>query len=257
MKRRIYGLGLTAVIATAALTACGPVDVTIVAALGDDLDPGANAINALEVHLLPFDRDALFDSLEAEAPRPEPEIPADLLEAQEQIAVARQEWREAETSWGILRDTLPKLTVELDELDPGMRLYQELFLQWEELDAQRQRAERDKTSRFETFTSLQAATIDRMDSINFLRDDWAEEAFADFPLVEAAKIGFAGLDAMADTTNAAGLASLRVAPGAYWVHARYELTTEELYWNVPITVVRGEPLEVRLTRENAEIRPIY
>ena len=43
-------------------------------------------------------------------------------------------------------------------------------------------------------------------------------------------------------------------PGVYWVHARYELAYMELYWNVMVTVVKGEPHQVRLTRENAEER---
>ena len=65
-----------------------------------------------------------------------------------------------------------------------------------------------------------------------------------------------GLDLAVDTTDASGVArgNLRVAPGQYWVHARYELPYTELYWNVPIDVVRGEPIQVRLTRENAEER---
>ena len=76
-------------------------------------------------------------------------------------------------------------------------------------------------------------------------------------MVFSVKTELSGLDIVTDTTEAAGYVQLAVAPGNYWVHARYELPTEELYWNVPITVVRGEPLEVRLTRANALSRPIY
>ena len=36
--------------------------------------------------------------------------------------------------------------------------------------------------------------------------------------------------------------------------ARFELPYTELYWNVPIEVKRGEPNEVKLTKENAKTR---
>ncbi len=46
------------------------------------------------------------------------------------------------------------------------------------------------------------------------------------------------------------------SPGDWWVHAFYEEAYSELYWNIPITVVRGDPFPVRLTRATAEVRPI-
>lgn len=255
MKRRVFGTGLTAAIAALALTACGPTVVTIIADLGEGAD--SQPLAAVQVELLPFDRDQVFDSLEAAASRPEPEIPPELVAAQAEIAQARTEWRDSENRWAILRDTLQQLTEELEELDPGMRLYNTLFLQWEDFNLEYEDAERNKDVAFERFTDLQGAVIGRMDSINFLRDDWAAEAFAEVDVVFSGKVDMSGLDVVTDTTETGGYVQVSVAPGDYWVHARYELPTEELYWNVPITVVRGEPLEVRLTRANAESRPIY
>lgn len=255
MKRRILVPGLTAALAAIALTACGPVEVTIVAELGEGAE--AQPLNAVMVELLPFDRDQVFDSLATAAPRPEPQIPPELLAAQEEIAQARNAWRDAETDWAVLRDTLQKLETALEGLNVRERRYQDLFLVWEGLEPDYQAADRAMTSRFEEFTALQDAAIDQMDSWNFVMDDWAQEAFADVDMVFEAKVDAAGLDIVTDTTEVAGDARLQVAPGNYWVHARYELPTEELYWNVPITVVRGEPLVVRLTRENAEARPIF
>jgi hypothetical protein len=39
--------------------------------------------------------------------------------------------------------------------------------------------------------------------------------------------------------------------------ARHELPYSQLYWNIRIEVVRGEPLEVRLNPANAEERPNF
>ncbi len=257
MTRRIFGSGLAAAIGAVALTACGSAEVTIIAALGDGADPNASLLNAVEVQLLPYDRDQVFDSLEAAASEPEPEIPADLLAAQEEIAQARQAWRTTDNRWAVVRDSLNIIGDQLDPADRDTRAYQELFDRWEDLDIERARLARDRDQLFEVFTGLQEATIDRMDAVRFERQDWADQAFADVGIVFAARVEASGLDMAADTTDATGRAVMQVPPGDYWVHARYELPSEELYWNIRITVVRGESQEVRLSRENAEVRPVF
>ncbi len=257
MTRRNFGPGLVAALGIAALTACGSAEVVIIAELGDGGDPSGSPLDNLEVQLLPYDRDVVFDSLAAAASRPEPEIPADLMAAQEEIAQAQSAWSASDSRWGVVRDSMNTLNSELSELEPSMRTYQELFLRWEDLEIELGRIERDRERLFNTFTGLQEAAIGRMDSINFLRDDWADEAFADIGTVIEARIEMSGLSVAVDTTDASGGVVVQVAPGDYWVHARYELLGEELYWNLPITVVRGEPLQVRLSRENAEVRRIF
>ena len=257
MTRRRFGPGLVAALGIAALTACGSAEVVIIAALGDGADPNASPLDNLEVQLLPYDRDEVFDSLAAAAPSPEPEIPADLMAAQEEIAQAQADWRASDSRWGVVRDSMNTLNSELEELEPSMRTYQELYLRWEDLEIELGRIERDRDRLFNTFTSLQGAAIGRMDSINIVREEWADEAFADVGTVIEARIEMAGLDVAVDTTDTTGGVAVQIRPGNYWVYARYELLGEELYWNLPITVATGEPLQVRLSRENAEVRPIF
>ena len=257
MTRCIFGPGLAAAISMVALTACGSAEVVIIAALGDGADPDASPLDALEVQLLPYDRDQIFDSLATVAARPEPEIPADLLAAQEEITQARREWRGSDTRWGIVRDSMNLLTEELEGLEPDMRTYQDLFDRWEDLEIELAQVERDRQRLFEVFTGLQEAAIGRMDSIRFERDTWAEDAFADIGEAFAVRIEDSGLNMAVDTTDVTGGVRIEVSPGDYWVYARYELVSEELYWNLPITVARGEPLVVRLSRENAEVRPVF
>ena len=257
MTRRIFGPGLAAAISMVALTACGSAEVVVIAALGDGADPDASPLDALEVQLLPYDRDQIFDSLATVAARPEPEIPADLLAAQEEIAQARREWRGSDTRWGIVRDSMNLLTEELEGLEPDMRTYQDLFDRWEDLEIELGQVERDRQRLFEVFTGLQEAAIGRMDAIRFERDTWAEDAFADIGEAFAVRIEDSGLNMAVDTTDVTGGVRIEVSPGDYWVYARYELVSEELYWNLPITVARGEPLVVRLSRENAEVRPVF
>ena len=43
-------------------------------------------------------------------------------------------------------------------------------------------------------------------------------------------------------------------PGTWWIHSRYALPFEELYWNVQVDVVKGDPVQIRLTPANADRR---
>ena len=65
-----------------------------------------------------------------------------------------------------------------------------------------------------------------------------------------------GREVQYDTTSAQGIARFQgVKEGDWFVVARYDRQFDELYWNVPINVEGGdEPLQVRLTEENAEVR---
>jgi hypothetical protein len=249
-------LGLLALFATMAITACQPGQATIVVALGED--GNGNPVDDVEVRLLPYDRDQVFDSLTMAATTPEPEIPADLLAAQAEIADAQQAWRDTETQWNTLRDTLQKLNTALEGLNPGEGRYRAIFNEWQDREAEYNRAERRVGSLFDSFTSLQEAAIGRMDSMKIVQADWADQAFEEVDYVIAAKVELSGLEPLADTTDANGIAQFEdVAPGAYWVYARHELPYNELYWNVPIVVTREDPFVLRLSEENADSRPIF
>ncbi len=241
--------------------ACGPGQVAISTEI-DVPDPnveGARMIRPiadLEVQIIPFDRDLVFDSLEAAFPTPEPEIPADLLAAQEEIAAAQSEWNAAEATWGNGRARLQELLDEMEPLNRAEGRYAVLFREYQDVEASVARAERVKDQAFRRFTDLQEGYNLRRDSMNIIRDQWGDDAFASSFDVFAIKVRESGREILADTTDAQGFAVVEVPPGNWWVHAFYDQAFSELYWNIPITVVRGDPVQVRLTRETAEIRPI-
>ncbi|MDE2806071.1 MAG: hypothetical protein OXN18_13090 [Gemmatimonadota bacterium] len=260
MKRSSIGTGLAAILVTTILAACGPGEATIVVALGDETSEDANALDGVEVRLLPYDRDQIFDSLTAVAAAagmPEPEVPPDLLAAQEEIAQAQQEWRDTETRWNVLRDSLQTLNNAMEGLNRAQRAYMELYNQYQDLEGDYNRAEQQLGRLFDNFTSLQQAAIGRMDSINIVQADWADQAFEDVGLIIAARIELTGLEEHADTTGVEGVAAFEAAPGQYWVYARHELPYNELYWNIPIAITREEPVVLRLNRDNAVVRQIF
>ncbi len=260
MRNKWLGIILVGSLVSAA---CGPAEVVVTAEIEvpDPETEGAMMTAPLadtEVQLYPFDRDAVFDSLEAAFPEPEPEIPEDFLEAQDEIREAQLEWRAAEAAWGAGRDRLQQITEEMEGLARGEARYVALFREFEDVEQEVARAERAKDRAFERFSELQESYIAREDSLRFLREDWADQAFADFWTVAAVKLDEIGREIHADTTNAEGVAGpIAVEPGTWWVVARHELPYSQLYWNVQITVETGDPVQVHLDRSNATVRPSF
>jgi len=208
-----------------------------------------------EVQLLPFNRDLVFDSMAAAFPTPEPEIPADLLEAQEEIAAAQAEWRAAEAQWAALRDRLQAITDEMEGLARGESRYVTLFNEFEDGEAELARVERAKDRAFDRFTELQEGYIQRADSMRLVLEEWSDEAFAGVNDVFAMKLRESGRDMVVDTTDADGMAAMAVPEGQWWVYARNELPFSILYWNIETMVEGKEPVQVILNESTAEVRP--
>ena len=246
----------------AAATACGPAEVVVTVELDlpnpDGEGTVVRPIDGLEVRLIPFDRDQVFDSMTAAFGTPEPPIPPELAAARDEVRAARENWQQLQTRWGTLRDTLQKITDAMEGYSRGEAAYVALFREFQDFDAEYGQVERRVDQAFQTFTDLQQGTIRASDSIRILQDNWADEAFADYFLVFDAKQSASGLSAVTDTTDANGVArqNLLVKPGQYWVVAFYEQAYSELYWNVPITVEGGDPTTITLSRSNATERPI-
>lgn len=257
MRRRNLPIALGLL---AAAAACGPAEVVVTVEVETENPNGAGTVVRrlanLEVQLLPYDRDLVFDSVQAASPTPEPPIPRELLAAREGVAAAQERWQAGERRWNNLRDTLKKITSTMEHYSRGEARYAALFEEFSALASELERVDGEKKAAFGEFSALQQATLLQSDSVRLLRDAWSDEAFADVSDVFLAKLRASGLEARADTTDPSGVASenLKVRPGRYWVHARYELPFTELYWNVPVEVKRGDPVQVRLTRDNAEER---
>ncbi len=243
-----------------AAAACGDAEVVVTMEIDVTSPEGdgtvVQALSDIEVQLIPFDRDAVFDSLASAYGTPEPPIPQELIDERAAVQEANQVWQQNTTRWQTIRDTLVALSAAMEQFSPGESRYAVLFLEWQDWDEQLAGAERAMNSSFDRFDELQQGTIAASDSVRLLQDMWADDAFAEVGIVFDAKSRASGLDWAVDTTDASGVArnNFRVAPGRYWVHARYELPYTELYWNVPIDVQGGEPMTFVLSRANAEER---
>jgi hypothetical protein len=255
--RRSLPFALSLLVAAAA---CGPAEVVVSIEVEMPNPDGegmiTQALSDVEVQLIPFDRDELFDQMATAYGVPEPEIPQELLDRRAEVQEAQAEWDAANRRWATIRDTLQKLNDAMEPLARGEARYVALFREWQDWDSQYGAAERDVERTFEAFDALQRGTIRESDSVRIMQENWADEAFADIGTVFSEAQSATGLDWVVDTTDANGIArgNLMVAPGQYWVHARYELAYTELYWNFPITVEKGEPMTVQLNRSNAQER---
>jgi hypothetical protein len=103
--------------------ACGPAQVVVTMQVTVDNPEGGGSVTQplpdIQVELLPFDRDAVFDSLTRAFPSPEPAIPQELLDAREEVAQAQQRWQQATSRWNTLRDTLQKITTTMQQYSRG------------------------------------------------------------------------------------------------------------------------------------------
>ena len=216
----------------------------------------AQPLSDIEVQLLPFDRDAVFDSMEAAFGMQEPSIPESLIADRERLREVQLEWQEHQERWTSIRERLTGLSERMEGLNRGEALYVTLYRQWIALEEELGTVELQMNASFDNFSILQELTIEASDSIRALRERWADRAFEGVGEVFFAKLQASELDMVTDTTDASGVAreNLTVKPGRYWIYARYELTYSELYWNFPIDVEAGEPIVIALTRANAEER---
>lgn len=255
--RRTLPFALSLLIAAGA---CGSAEVVVTMEIDLANPDGEGSVTQVladvEVQLIPFDRDAVFDSISVAYGTPEPSVPQELIDRRDAVQAANEEWQATSRRWQTIRDTLGALNTALEQYSPGESRYFALFREWEDFDGQLSGIERQRDAAFDRFVEIQEGTIRSSDSIALLQDAWADQAFFDVGLVFDAKRDASGLDTVTDTTDASGVArrNFRVPGGVYWVHARYELPYTELYWNVRIEVVAGEPFTIVLNRANADER---
>jgi hypothetical protein len=246
---------LTAALVCVTLAACGRTEVVVQGQL-EGADGQAVALRNLPFRVLPYDRDAIFDSLRAAYPEAEPEIPADLLQLQDSIARAQVAYQGATARWNSGRDSLQRMNQRMQGMSRASGEYVILFRQVNRLFDEVAQAERTMNEAFSRMTALQSGFTSRAQEARLARDQWEDAAYNDVDRVIAARLRELRRDPAADTLNANGVARVRgLRAGEWWITAHYDLPFEELYWNIPVTVTRGESAEVQLTRATAQVRP--
>ncbi|MCK5447058.1 MAG: hypothetical protein KAJ43_02900 [Gemmatimonadetes bacterium] len=245
---------LILVAAGLALSACGGSEVTV-QVLGEGAD-GSVPQGNVEVSFYPFDRDSLFDVLDAEAATPKPDIPADMLATFGHIRSLQEEWRAKETEWSESRDRMKTLSDEMQAMDPrarGTREYMAKYEEFEQLEGNERRINSEKEALFEEFTALQDSVITRVDSFKVVRDTWESEAYADYFDREQSMVIELGRQVYADTTNADGYVTRYSLPsGDWWINTRIRVPRGDFVWHFQIDPSQVDTL--RLDSSNGEER---
>jgi hypothetical protein len=249
-------LGIAAMFGSAILFGCGGAEVVVQAAMEAE-DGTPNPLTGLEVFALPYDRDSIFQELAAAYGEPEPQIPDSLLQLQQQIADANTQYQQQTARWNTARDSLKTLSDRLQQLSPASAEYRVLFRDYGPVEAAAVQAERQMNQAFSQLESLQNRFTSQAEEVEARRNAWADQAYAKVDSVIESRLDEFGLEEAVDTTSANGIAQFELKPGQWWIHARYDLPYEELYWNERIDVARGEPIQVVLNKASASSRPKF
>ncbi len=244
-----------------AAAACGGTgEVVVHAQLQREGTAEVTPLGKLEVRALPYDRDLAFDSLKAAAQaagNPEPAIPDSVQQMQTEIAAAQEENTAANAQWAAARDSLRAIKDKMDKLSKASGEYRLLYNDFNDQDAIEQSTKRRADSSFARYDDLSKRFTKLSEELKIVRGDWADQAYATIDSVLQLKADASGHEPAADTTDANGGAVFVLKTGTWWIQARYELPFEELYWNVPVEVAKGEVKELVLNRENAQRRPLF
>ena len=91
-----------------AASACGPAEIVVTMEI-DVANPDGEGmvtrpLSDIEVQILPYDRDAVFDSMAGAFSTPEPPIPEELITERARVQEAQQEWTNYQDRWNFIRD---------------------------------------------------------------------------------------------------------------------------------------------------------
>ena len=240
-----------ALVLSAGLAACGGSQVAV--QVTDENPQGElQSQEDVVVDFLPYDRDSIFQALESQAAEPRPEIPDTLRSLYSEIIERQEEWRSAERQWQQWRDSLKALSSAMEGMNESGAEYKQMYSAFTDLEPKVQALNQQKNEAFQAFDSLQTRTLNFADSIQALRDTWAQTAYEGYIEITDSIVQARGREVVVDTTDAGGWVDVTLPGGQWWVHARTSRPFEEVYWNVPLDPAQTDTL--RLTPDNAEIR---
>lgn len=228
-------------------TACGSnVTVLVTTEGADGPEPKTN----LPVEFLPFDRDSVFDALDTQASGPRPVMSAELQAQSDAVAELQAQWRTKDMDWANERDALQQLSTRLQRMDSRDPAYRRLFEQFNQGESRVNRLDREKKDLFEQFTEAQDAVAEAKNQFRIVDDLWQDETYAGYFDIQVRLVG--DDEAPADTTDADGIATMKLGGGDWWVTTRVAISgDEEMYWNVPV----GDQETVTLNESNGTVRP--
>jgi hypothetical protein len=246
-------VGAAALLVVGTLACTGrPAPVTWYAVAEDDAP-----IADLEIAVLPFDPDAILDSLAAAAPRPRP-IVGDLEERiRTYHAPDADSLAAAAAPWRALRDSLVALADSLNTMGRGAAAYGRLFRRFREAQPRLAGLAARRDSVLDRLIADQRALAERAGAAADSLRAWEEVAFAPYPALAEAALARSGRAAFTVRTDSTGTARAELTAGRWWAVARRPDPVNvfvEHAWTLPFTTTGWLPLQIPLLPQNAERR---
>ncbi len=232
--------------------ACIPSDYDVEVSL---LCPGYQSVPGVEITTLPFDRDALRDSIAAASEMPRPQF-QDLVSEFKTFEQADFTGLEATLApWQAIYDSVQLLAESLNALGPDSstqyaRAYNRLRDQYQRLaqtTVQRDAAISDLVGNAKELALSAAAAADSLRA-------WEGAALSTFPQLADSAIALSGRGIHRAKTDRNGVAEFTLVPGHWWIVARCSDPANpfiERYWNVSTTVRLFGAKSVVLDENNA------
>ncbi len=242
---------LLPILLISSLAACAEGDLTVRLSLHHE------DLRGVRVTAIPFDPDAILDSLAGTAVDPWPTFSAleeaiFAFEPSDDTALAA-----INEPWLALRDSVAALSELLQAMDRADPAYAVAYEQFRALYAEftRRTAQRDR----------ELSTLDG-DAVKLAR--WAQAAadtlrtwerivYATYDSLASASLTASGREAHTLTTETHGEAHVTLEPGMWWLVVRRADTENpflEYYWNVPVQVNGLVPTVLTLTEHHALLR---
>lgn len=207
----------------------------------------------LEVWALPFDANALLDSLATHAPTPRPEFAElwnELQKYQRRDLAAEStfiaDWHTARKGVKALSDSL----LDAGRDSPG---YDRDYARFRQLYRNLTTQEAALETEIETLTAGDETLADSAGAAAAALRQWESSTFADFDRLASEAAARTGRESVVLTTNEAGAAEVELPAGRWWLVARAphpENPFVDLLWHVPTKVGRWLPVTTPLNGGN-------
>jgi len=242
---------LLPILLVSSLAACAEGDLAVRLSLHDE------ELRGVQVAAIPFDPDAILDSLAGTANDPSPTFKAleaalFAFEPSDDAALAA-----INEPWLDLRDSVAALSESLQAMDRADPAYAVAYEEFRALYAEftRKTAQRGRELSALDGNAVKLARWAQA-AADTLRT-WERIVYAAYDSLAAAALTASGRDAHTLTTETHGEAHVTLEPGMWWLVVRRADTENpflEYYWNVPVQVNGLVPTVLTLTEHHALLR---
>jgi len=227
--------------------------VTVVASI-----PGLDAAGAptpgFSFVVLPYDRDSLVAAFEARATTPRPDTDQlDTLFATFREPFAAYTGLIAEVDQ--LNDTLAALKARLEVLSRTSPEYTASYSQWTRLRDSLRALDKEAARARADLNAARPRFLAQSESLRAAVREWQDSTYRDYDRAVDSIVRATGRRPVADTTDASGVAQVKLVGGPWWVYSRSWDPADpnaEWYWNVP-----ASSDTVRLNATSGVNRPRY